>query len=69
MDLGYYLLSSNSHMSDDRGSVIDHQYVESPTVVHDGMKLVWSLGNYSPWMMVDAFLVKNLGLTNTYDTF
>jgi hypothetical protein len=68
MDLGDHLLSSNNHMSDDRGSVIDHQYVESPTVVHDGMRLVWSPGDYSPWMSMDEFLVKPLGLTNAYDT-
>jgi len=68
MDLGDYLLSSISHMSDDRGSVIDHQYVESPTVVHDGMRLVWSPGDYSPWMLVDESLVKPLGLTKGYDT-
>jgi hypothetical protein len=42
--------------------------VESPIVVHDGMRLVWSPDNYSPWMSVDAFLVKPLGLTKAYDT-
>jgi hypothetical protein len=68
MILGDYLLSIISHMSDDRGSVIDHQYVESPVVVHDGMKLVWSPVDYSPWMSMDEFLVKSLGLTSTYDT-
>jgi hypothetical protein len=64
MDLGDHLLSSSSRMSDDRGSVIDHQYVESPTIVHDGMRLVWSSGDFSPWMSVDEFLVQRLGLTN-----
>jgi hypothetical protein len=48
--------------------VIDHRYVEPPTVVHNGMRLVWSPGDYSPWMSVDEFLVKPLGLTNAYDT-
>jgi hypothetical protein len=67
MDLGDYLLSSINHMSDDRGSVIDHQYVESPTDVHDGMRIVWSPSDYSPWVSVDEFLVKPLGLTNAYD--
>jgi hypothetical protein len=46
----------------------DHHYVELPTVVHDGMRLVWSPGNYSPWMSMDEFLVKPLGLTKAYDT-
>ena len=68
MDLGDHILSRNNHMSDDRGSVIDHQCVESPTIVHDGMRLVWSPEDYSPWMSVDEFLVKPLGLTNAYDT-
>jgi len=69
MDLGYHIHSNNNHISDDRGtSVIDHQCVESPTVVHDGMRLVWSLGKYSPWMLVDNVLVKPLGLTNAYGT-
>jgi hypothetical protein len=68
MDLGVYLLSSISHMSDNRGSVIDHQYVDSHTVVHDEMRLVWILGDYSPSMWVDEFLVKPLGLTNGSDT-
>jgi len=68
MDLGDYLLSSNSHVNDDRGSVTDHQYVESHTVVHNGMRLVWSPGDYSPWMSVDEFLVKPFGLTNACDT-
>jgi hypothetical protein len=68
MDLGDYLLSNIIHMSDDRASVIDHQYVESSTDVHDGMRLVWNPGDYSPWMSMDEFLVKPLGLTNTYDT-
>jgi hypothetical protein len=68
MDLGDHLLSSSSHMSDDRGSVIDHQYVESPTVVLDGLILVWNPGDYSSWVSVDEFLVKPLGLTKVYDT-
>ena len=37
MDLGDHIHSSNSHRSDDKGSVLDHQCVESPIVVHDGM--------------------------------
>jgi hypothetical protein len=68
MDMGDYLLNSISHMSDDWGSVINHQYVESPTIVHNGMILVWSPGDYSPWMSLDEFLVKSLGLTKAYDT-
>jgi hypothetical protein len=55
-------------MSDDGGSVIDHQFVELPTVVPDGLRLVRSPGDYSPWVSVDEFLVKPLGLTNAYDT-
>jgi len=38
------------------------QYVDSPTVVHEGMRLVWIPGDYSPWMPVDEFLVKPLGI-------
>jgi hypothetical protein len=68
IDLRDYLLSSISYMGDDKGSVIDHQYVESPTVVHNGMRLVWSPGNYSPWMSMGEFLVKPLGWTKAYDT-
>lgn len=67
-DLGDNLLNSINHMNDDRGGVIDHQYVESPTVVHNGMRLVWSPDNYSPSMLVDDFFVKPLGLTKAYDT-
>jgi hypothetical protein len=29
-------------MSDDGGSVIHHQFVESPTIVPDGLRLVMS---------------------------
>ena len=69
MDLRDYFLNNINNLSDDRGSVIDHQYVESPTIVHDGMRfMVWSLGDYSPWIPVDEFLFKSLGLTNAYDT-
>jgi len=55
-------------MRDDGGSVIDHQFVELPIVVPDGLKLLRSTGDYSPWVPVDEFLVKPLGLTNAYDT-
>jgi hypothetical protein len=68
MDLGDHPLSSNNYMSDDGGSVIDHQLVELPTVVPDGLRLVMSTCDYSPWVPVDEFLVKPLGLTNAYDT-
>jgi hypothetical protein len=68
IDLGDHLHSSNSYMSDDGGRVIDQQFVELPTVVPDGWSLVMSTGDYSPWVPVDEFLVKPLGLTNAYDT-
>jgi hypothetical protein len=68
MDLGDHLLSSSSYMSDDGGSVIDHEYVELPTIVPDGLRLVTSTSDYSPGMLVDEFLVKPLGLTSAYDT-
>jgi hypothetical protein len=68
IDLGDHILSSNNYMSDDGGSVINHQFVELPTVVHDSLRLVRSTCDYSPWVLGDEFLVKPLGLTNAYDT-
>jgi hypothetical protein len=50
MDLAHHLLSSNSYMSDDGGSVIDHHFVELPIVVPDGLRLVMSTSDYSPWV-------------------
>jgi hypothetical protein len=67
MDLEDHLHSSNNYMSDDGGSMIDHQFVELPTVVLDGLRLVMSTNHYSPWVQVNEFLVKPLGLTNAYD--
>jgi hypothetical protein len=55
-------------MSDDGGSVIDQQFVELPIVIPDGLRLVRSTCDYSPWVLVDEYLVKSLGLTNAYDT-
>jgi hypothetical protein len=68
MDLGDHLLSSRNHTSDDGGSVIDHHFVEFPTVVPNGLRLVRSTGDYSPWVLGDEFFLKPLGLTNAYDT-
>jgi hypothetical protein len=39
--------------------------VELSTVVPDS----WSLGDYSPWVLVDEILVQSWGLTKAYDTF
>jgi hypothetical protein len=68
MDLGYHLLSSRSHMSDDGGRVIDQPFLELHVVVPEGWSLVMSIGNFSTWVPVDELLVKSLGLSNAYDT-
>jgi hypothetical protein len=41
--------------------------VDSPIIIHDGMRLVWILGDYSPSMSMDDFLFNPLGLTKEYD--
>jgi len=68
MDMGDHPLTINNYMSDDGGSVIDHQLVDLPTVVLDGLILVISTCDYSPWVLVDEFLVKPLGLNNANNT-
>jgi hypothetical protein len=53
--LGDHLHSSSSYLSDDGGRVIDQQFVELSTVVHDS----WCLDDYSPWVSVDELLVQS----------
>jgi hypothetical protein len=66
--MGDHLHSSNSCMSDDGWRMIDQQFVDLPTVVPDGWTLLMCIGDYSPWVPVDEFLVKSLGLTKVCDT-
>jgi hypothetical protein len=63
--LGDHLHNSSNYLSDDGGRVIGQQFVELSTVVPDS----WSLGDYSPWVLVDEILVQSWGLTKAYDTF
>jgi hypothetical protein len=63
--MGDHLHNSNNYLTDDGGRVIDQQFVELSTVVPDS----WSLGDYSPWVLVDDLLVQSWGLTKAYDTF
>ena len=37
-------------------------------IIPDGLRLVRNTSDYSPWVPVDEFLDKPLGLTNSYDT-
>jgi hypothetical protein len=53
--LGDHLHSSNNYLSDDEGRVIDQQFVELSTIVPDS----WSLGDYSPWVLMDELLVQS----------
>jgi hypothetical protein len=53
--LGDHLHSSRSYLSDDGGRVIDQRFVELSIVVSDS----WSLDDYSPWVLVDEFLVQS----------
>jgi hypothetical protein len=41
--------------------------VELPTIVPDSWSLVMSIGDYSPWVLVDELLVKSLGFTKAYN--
>jgi hypothetical protein len=53
--LGDHLHNRSHYLSDDEGRVIDRQFVELSTVVPNS----WSLGNYSPGVLVDELLVQS----------
>jgi hypothetical protein len=42
--------------------------MDLPTIVPNDWSLVMSTSDISPWVPLDEFMVKNLGLTNAHDT-